>query len=60
METLLNIQGICDEKLGKFSELEVLLTAAENSNVHIFGLSETKLTDHKPTNDFKISRFQIF
>ena len=55
----LNIQGICGEKLGKFSKLKVLLTAAENSNVYIFGLSETKLKDHKPKNAFKISGFQI-
>ena len=27
--------------------------------MHIFGLSETKLKDHNPTNAFKISGFQI-
>ena len=48
----LNIQGICGEKLGKFSELKVLLTLPENNNLHILGLSETKLKDHKSTDVF--------
>ena len=54
----LNIQGICGEKLGKFSELKVLLTLPENNNLHILGLSETKLKDHKSTDVFKINGFQ--
>ena len=54
----LNIQGICGEKLVKFSELQTLLTAPENDNVHVFGLSESKLKAHKPTNVFKIKGFQ--
>ena len=54
----LNNQGICGEKLGKFSELKVLLTLPENNNLHILGLSETKLKDHKSTDVFKISGFQ--
>ena len=54
----LNIQGICGEKLGTFSELKVLLTLPENNNLHIFGLSETKLKDHKSTDIFKINGFQ--
>ena len=48
----LNIQGICGEKLGKFSELQALLTSPENYNLHAFGLSETKLKAHKLTNVF--------
>ena len=54
----LNIQGICGEKLVKFSKLQSLLTASENDNVHVFGLSETQLKAHKPTNVFKIKGFQ--
>ena len=54
----LNIRGICGRKLGKFSELKVLLTLPENNNLHILGLSETKLKDHKSTDVFKISGFQ--
>ena len=54
----LNIQGICGGKLGKFSELKVLLTLPENNNMHILGLSETKLKDHKSTDVFKINGFQ--
>ena len=54
----LNIQGICGEKLGKFSEIKVLLTLPENNNLHILGLSETKLKDHKSTDVFKINGFQ--
>lgn len=56
----LNIQGICGEKLSKFSELKVLLTLPENNNLHILGLSETKLKEHKTTDAFKINGFQIF
>ena len=54
----LNIQGICGDKLSKFSELKVLLTSPANSNLHIFGLSETNLKDHKSTDVFKINGFQ--
>ena len=43
----LNIQGICGEKLCKFSELQVLLSSPKNNNVHVFGISETKLKGHK-------------
>ena len=53
----LNIQGICGE-LNKFSELKVLLTLPENNNLHILGLSETKLKSHKTTDIFKINGFQ--
>ena len=54
----LNIQGICGEQLGKFSELKVLLTLPENNYLHILGLSETKFKDHKSTDVFKINGFQ--
>ena len=54
----LNVQGICGENLSKFSELKILLTAPENNDLHIFGLSETKLKDHKLTEVFKINGFQ--
>ena len=35
-----------------------MLTAPENNDLHIFGLSETKLKDHKLTEVFKINGFQ--
>ena len=54
----LNIQGICGENLNKFSELKVLLTLPENNNLHILGLSETKLKSHRTTDIFKINGFQ--
>lgn len=54
----LNIQGICGENLSKFSELKILLTAPENDDLHIFGLSETKLKDDRLTEVFKINGFQ--
>ena len=54
----LNIQGICGENLNKFSELKVLLTLPENDNLHILGLSETKLKSHKTTDIFKINGSQ--
>ena len=54
----LNVQVICGENLSKFSELKTLLTAPEKNDLHIFGLSETKLKDHKLTEVFKINGFQ--
>ena len=54
----LNIQGICGENISKFSELKLLLTVRENFNLHILGLSETKLKDHKSTEVFKADGFQ--
>ena len=47
-----------ERDLSKFSELMILLTLPENINLHIFGLSETKLKDHKSTEVFKINGFQ--
>ena len=54
----LNIQGTCGEKLGKFSEIQALLTSPENYNLHVFGLSETKLKAHKLNSVFQINGFQ--
>ena len=47
------VQGICGERFSK-----ILLTLPEYINFHIFGLSETKLKDHKSTEVFKINGFQ--
>ena len=51
----LKIQGICGEKLGKFSELQVLLTSPKSNSVHDFGISETKLNQpmFSKLTDFK-------
>ena len=55
---MINIQGICGQNMSKYSELKLMLTAEENRNLHIFGLSETKLKSYKPTNAFLIDGFQ--
>ena len=55
----LNVQGICGYKMSKFSEITSLLTAPANSGLHIFGMSETKLKEHKPNDVFKIAGFQL-
>ena len=39
----LNIQGLCGDKLSKFSEISLMLASKENEKLHIFGMSETKL-----------------
>ena len=39
----LNIQGLCGDKLSKFSEISLMLTSKENEKLNIFGMSETKL-----------------
>ena len=38
----LNVQGLCGDKLSKFSEISLMLTSKENEKLHIFGKSETK------------------
>ena len=52
----LNIQGICGRDMSKFSEIEAILNV--NKNLHILGLSETKLKDHKSTSMFHVEGFQ--
>ncbi|MEW8542134.1 MAG: endonuclease/exonuclease/phosphatase family protein, partial [Candidatus Thiodiazotropha sp.] len=55
----LNVQGLCSRGMTKFSEIELLLTAETNKNIHVFGMCETKLKNHKPTNAFQINGFQL-
>ena len=52
----LNIQGICGRDLSKFSEIKAILNI--NKNLHILGLSETKLKDHKITSMFHVEGYQ--
>ena len=52
----LNIQGICGKEMSKFSEIKAILSC--NKNLHILGLSETKLKDHKLNSMFQIEGFQ--
>ena len=47
----LNIQGICGRDMSKFYETKAIL--GRNTNLHILGLSETKLKDHKPSSSFQ-------
>ena len=54
----LHIQGICGQNMSKFSELKLMLTDEEIRNLHVFGLSETKLKGYKITNAFLIDGFQ--
>ena len=52
----LNIQGICGKEMSIFSEIKAILSC--NKNLHILGLSETKLKDHKLNSMFQIEGFQ--
>ena len=52
----LNIQGICGRDMSKFSEIKAILNI--NKNLHILGLSETKLKDHKITSMFHVDGYQ--
>ena len=54
----LNVQGLCGDKLSKFSEISLMLTSKENEKLHIFGMSETKLKNHKMTGTFRVEGFQ--
>ena len=55
----LNVQGICSQNMTKFSNLKAFLTSPVNSSLHIFGLSETKLKEHKLSTFFCIDGFQM-
>ena len=52
---ILNVQGLCSRDMIKFSKIELLFTAERNKYVHIFGMCETKLKNHKPTSAFLFS-----
>ena len=54
----LNIQGICGKNMCKFAEIKAVLTSPENSSLHIFGISETKLKSHKLSSCFNVDGFQ--
>ena len=55
----LNVQRICSQNMAKFSQLKAFLTSPVNSSLHIFGLSETKLKEHKLSIFFCIDGFQV-
>ena len=54
----LNIQEICGKNMCKFAKIKAVLTSPENSSLHIFGISETKLKSHKLSSCFKVDGFQ--
>ena len=54
----INIQGICHKDMAKFSELKLLLSNPLNSTLHVFGISETKLKQHKMTYVFQVEGYQ--
>ena len=54
----LNIQGISGKNMYKFSEIKAILTSHENSSLHMFGISETKLKSHILSTCFNIDGFQ--
>ena len=43
----------------KFSQLKTMLESPVNNALHLFGLSETKLKEHKITTFFSINGFQM-
>ena len=53
----LNVQGICGKEMSKFSEINLMLTSSENKNLHVFGMCESKLKEHKLSIAFEISGF---
>ena len=55
----LNIQGICGDRMSKFSEITSVLISPVNNKLHIFGMSETKWKGHKHNDVFKIKGFQL-
>ena len=55
----LHSQGICGDRMSKFSAKTSILTSPVNNKLHIFRMSETKLKDHKLNDVFKIKGFQL-
>ena len=47
-----NVQGLCRQNMSKFSQLKDSLESPVNNSLHLFGLNETKLKEHKLTNFF--------
>ncbi|MES9881480.1 MAG: reverse transcriptase family protein, partial [Sedimenticola sp.] len=45
--------------MSKFEELKCMLTSDKNNQLHVFGISETKLKDHKLSSTFHISGYQM-
>ena len=43
--------------MSKFSEINLMLTSSENKNLHVFGMWESKLKEHKLSSAFNISGF---
>ena len=54
----LNMQGICGQNMSKFSQIKAMLSAPVNQSLHLFGISETKIKQHKRSTFFKIDGFQ--
>lgn len=52
-------QGIYGRDMTKFDELKVFLSDQANRNLHVFGISETKLNIKQMTNAFNIDVFQV-
>ena len=55
----LNMQRICSQNMTTFSQLKAFLTSPVNSSLRVFGLSETKLKEHKLSTFFCIHGFQM-
>ena len=53
----LNIQYICGKNMCTFSEIKAILKSPENSSLHNFDISETKLKPHKLSTSFNIDGF---
>ena len=53
------MQGICGWEMGKFSEINLMLTSQENKKLHVFAMCETKLKEHTMSGAFEIKGFQI-
>ena len=51
----LNVQGIQN----KIEQIDLLLNSSGN-DIHLFGLSESKLNDSHTSNFFNIKNFQLF
>ena len=56
----LNVKGICGKEMSKFAEINLMLNSQENKKLHVFGICETKLKEHKMSSSFNINGFQTF
>ena len=48
------MQGTCGKEIIKFAEINSMLNSQENKKLHVFGMCETKIKEHKISTSYNI------